>query len=49
MRSEARQHFAAHVRYKMFIALPNEESVARKEFRQDLFFRLNVVPIHVPL
>jgi DNA-binding NtrC family response regulator len=25
-----------------------EESVARKEFRQDLFFRLNVVPIHVP-
>jgi DNA-binding NtrC family response regulator len=24
-----------------------EESVARKEFRQDLFFRLNVVPIHV--
>ena len=23
------------------------ESVARKEFRQDLFFRLNVVPIHV--
>ena len=25
-----------------------EESVDRKEFRQDLFFRLNVVPIHVP-
>ena len=25
-----------------------EESVARKEFREDLFFRLNVVPIHVP-
>jgi DNA-binding NtrC family response regulator len=25
-----------------------EESVQRKEFRQDLFFRLNVVPIHVP-
>ncbi|MBE7498752.1 MAG: sigma-54-dependent Fis family transcriptional regulator [Verrucomicrobiales bacterium] len=25
-----------------------EQSVARKEFRQDLFFRLNVVPIHVP-
>jgi DNA-binding NtrC family response regulator len=25
-----------------------EESVARKEFRQDLYFRLNVVPIHVP-
>jgi DNA-binding NtrC family response regulator len=25
-----------------------EESVERKEFRQDLFFRLNVVPIHVP-
>jgi DNA-binding NtrC family response regulator len=25
-----------------------EESVARKEFRQDLFFRLNVVPIAVP-
>jgi DNA-binding NtrC family response regulator len=25
-----------------------EESVNRKEFRQDLFFRLNVVPIHVP-
>jgi len=25
-----------------------EESVARKEFRQDLFFRLNVVPILVP-
>ncbi len=24
-----------------------EESVERKEFRQDLFFRLNVVPIHV--
>lgn len=24
-----------------------EESVARNEFRQDLFFRLNVVPIHV--
>ncbi|MBI2925694.1 MAG: sigma-54-dependent Fis family transcriptional regulator [Verrucomicrobia bacterium] len=24
-----------------------EECVARKEFRQDLFFRLNVVPIHV--
>src|SRR5437870_4011563 len=25
-----------------------EESVARKEFRQDLYFRLNVVPICVP-
>jgi len=25
-----------------------EQSVARKEFREDLFFRLNVVPIHVP-
>jgi len=25
-----------------------EESVERKEFRQDLFFRLNVVPIPVP-
>jgi len=25
-----------------------EESVARKEFRQDLYFRLNVVPIHIP-
>ncbi len=25
-----------------------EESVAKKEFRQDLFFRLNVIPIHVP-
>jgi DNA-binding NtrC family response regulator len=25
-----------------------EVSVERKEFRQDLFFRLNVVPIHVP-
>jgi DNA-binding NtrC family response regulator len=25
-----------------------EQSVQRKEFRQDLFFRLNVVPIHVP-
>lgn len=25
-----------------------EQSVAKKEFRQDLFFRLNVVPIHVP-
>ena len=24
------------------------QSVERKEFRQDLFFRLNVVPIHVP-
>jgi DNA-binding NtrC family response regulator len=24
-----------------------EESVARKEFRQDLYFRLNVVPIHI--
>ncbi|MBI5385970.1 MAG: sigma-54-dependent Fis family transcriptional regulator [Verrucomicrobia bacterium] len=24
-----------------------EDSVARKEFRQDLYFRLNVVPIHV--
>jgi DNA-binding NtrC family response regulator len=24
------------------------ESVARKEFREDLFFRLNVVPIHAP-
>ena len=32
------------------IATPNrnlQESVDRKEFRQDLFFRLNVVPIHV--
>ena len=25
-----------------------EDSVARGEFRQDLFYRLNVVPIHVP-
>jgi DNA-binding NtrC family response regulator len=25
-----------------------QESVHRKEFRQDLFFRLNVVPVHVP-
>ncbi|HZM02591.1 MAG TPA: sigma-54 dependent transcriptional regulator [Candidatus Saccharimonadales bacterium] len=25
-----------------------EEYVERKEFRQDLYFRLNVVPIHVP-
>lgn len=25
-----------------------EESVARREFRSDLFFRLNVVPIYVP-
>src|SRR5580693_8342411 len=25
-----------------------EDSVDRKEFRQDLYFRLNVVPIHVP-
>jgi DNA-binding NtrC family response regulator len=25
-----------------------EESVAKKEFRQDLFFRLNVVPVFVP-
>ena len=25
-----------------------EESVAKKEFRQDLFFRLNVVPVSVP-
>jgi DNA-binding NtrC family response regulator len=25
-----------------------EQSVSRKEFRQDLFFRLNVVPVHVP-
>jgi DNA-binding NtrC family response regulator len=25
-----------------------EGSVERKEFRQDLFFRLNVVPVHVP-
>jgi DNA-binding NtrC family response regulator len=25
-----------------------ELSVSRKEFRQDLFFRLNVVPVHVP-
>ncbi|MBI3875259.1 MAG: sigma-54-dependent Fis family transcriptional regulator [Verrucomicrobia bacterium] len=25
-----------------------EHSVERREFRQDLFFRLNVVPIHVP-
>jgi len=25
-----------------------EESIARKEFRQDLYFRLNVVPIAVP-
>lgn len=24
------------------------ESVEKKEFRQDLFFRLNVVPVHVP-
>jgi DNA-binding NtrC family response regulator len=25
-----------------------EQSVEKREFRQDLFFRLNVVPIHVP-
>jgi DNA-binding NtrC family response regulator len=25
-----------------------EETIERNEFRQDLFFRLNVVPIHVP-
>ncbi len=25
-----------------------EEGVARKEFREDLFFRLNVLPVHVP-
>jgi DNA-binding NtrC family response regulator len=25
-----------------------EQCVERKEFRQDLFFRLNVVPIHIP-
>ena len=25
-----------------------EQSVQRKEFREDLYFRLNVVPIHVP-
>jgi DNA-binding NtrC family response regulator len=25
-----------------------EQSVERKEFRQDLYFRLNVVPVHVP-
>jgi DNA-binding NtrC family response regulator len=25
-----------------------EQSVEKKEFRQDLFFRLNVVPMHVP-
>ena len=25
-----------------------QQSVQRKEFRQDLYFRLNVVPIHVP-
>lgn len=25
-----------------------EKMVARKEFRKDLFFRLNVVPVHVP-
>ena len=25
-----------------------EDAVERKEFRQDLYFRLNVVPIHVP-
>jgi len=25
-----------------------EEAVERKEFRQDLYFRLNVVPMHVP-
>src|SRR5262249_23144118 len=25
-----------------------EQSVEKKEFREDLFFRLNVVPIHVP-
>jgi DNA-binding NtrC family response regulator len=25
-----------------------EDSVERKDFRQDLYFRLNVVPIHVP-
>jgi len=25
-----------------------QQSVAKKEFRQDLYFRLNVVPVHVP-
>jgi DNA-binding NtrC family response regulator len=25
-----------------------EESIARREFREDLFFRLNVVPMHIP-
>ena len=33
------------------LALTNvnlEEAVARKSFREDLFFRLNVVPLHVP-
>lgn len=33
------------------LALTNvnlEEAVARKNFREDLFFRLNVVPLHVP-
>jgi DNA-binding NtrC family response regulator len=25
-----------------------QESVARKEFREDLFFRLSVIPIHIP-
>ncbi len=25
-----------------------EEAIARKEFREDLFYRLNVIPIHVP-
>ncbi|MBM3848425.1 MAG: sigma-54-dependent Fis family transcriptional regulator, partial [Verrucomicrobia bacterium] len=25
-----------------------EDSIARREFREDLFFRLNVVPIHLP-
>ncbi len=24
------------------------QMVARKEFRKDLFFRLNVVPVHIP-
>jgi transcriptional regulator with PAS, ATPase and Fis domain len=25
-----------------------EESIARREFREDLYFRLNVVPVHLP-
>jgi len=25
-----------------------EEAMARKEFREDLFYRLNVIPIHIP-